>query len=69
MKITTSITKIQLDEDERELLIEASKILRKVNSAINDDKMSYVVDNVDMSLYNNIYGAVERIEDYIMIEE
>lgn len=66
MKITTSVTRIELDYDEEQILKKAIEILKDVNKVIdNDANMDYVVDSADMNLYNRIYDEIDRIEDYI----
>lgn len=68
MTVTTSVTKIELNADERDILRKAIEILKGVNNIINNDNVDYVVDSIDMDLYNSIYGAIDRIENYIMIQ-
>ena len=68
MTITTSVTKIELNTDERDILRKALEILKEVNNAINDDDVDYITDSLDMDLYNRIYDEINRIENYIMTQ-
>lgn len=65
MKVTTSVTRIELDGDERDILKKAIEILKNVNTKIDDKDIDYVVDYIDMSLYNTLYDEINRIEDWV----
>ena len=69
MKVITSVTRIELDSDEKQNLKKALEILIKVNDIIGDDNnIDYVVDNADMDLYDDIYDEINRIEDWVTRE-
>ena len=69
MRVTTSVTKITLDFDEKQILQKALEILIKVNGIVgNDNNIDYIVDNGDMDLYDNIYDEINRIEDWVTRE-
>ena len=66
MRVITSVTKIELDFDENQVLKKALEILNKVNDIIgNDNNIDYVVGNADMDLYDEIYDKINRIEDWV----
>ena len=69
MRVTTSVTRIELDFDEKQILKKALEILTKVNGIVGDDNnIDYVVDNADMDLYDDIYDEINRIEDWVTRE-
>lgn len=66
MRVITSVTRIELDFDENQVLKKALEILNKVNDIIdNDNNIDYVVGNADMDLYDEIYDKINRIEDWV----
>ena len=66
MRVITSVTRIELDFDENQVLKKALEILDKVNDIIdNDNNIDYVVGNADMDLYDEIYDKINRIEDWV----
>lgn len=69
MRVITSVTRIELDFDENQVLKKALEILNKVNDIIgNDNNIDYVVGNADMDLYDDIYDEINRIEDWVTRE-
>lgn len=69
MRVITSVTRIELDFDERQVLKKALEILNKVNGIVGDDNnIDYVVGNADMDLYDEIYDKINRIEDWVTRE-
>lgn len=69
MKVTTSITRIELNEDEKDILREAIDILNEVNGVIDKNvNVDYVVNGDDMDLYNNLCDVISTIEDWVMTE-
>ena len=69
MRVITSVTRIELDFDENQVLKKALEILNKVNDIIGDDNnIDYVVGNADMDLYDEIYDEINRIEDWVTRE-
>ena len=69
MRVITSVTRIELDFDENQVLKKALEILNKVNDIIgNDNNIDYVVGNADMDLYDEIYDEINRIEDWVTRE-
>ena len=69
MRVITSVTRIELDFDENQVLKKALEILNKVNDIIgNDNNIDYVVGNADMDLYDEIYDTINRIEDWVTRE-
>lgn len=69
MKVTTSVTRIELDYDEEQILKKAIEILKDVNKVINNNiNMDYAVNNADMDLYDNLYDEINNIEDYVTRE-
>lgn len=69
MRVITSVTRIELDFDENQVLKKALEILNKVDDIIgNDNNIDYVVGNADMDLYDEIYDKINRIEDWVTRE-
>lgn len=69
MKVTTSVTRIELDYDEEQILKKAIEILKDVNKIINNNiNMDYAVNNADMDLYDNLYDEINNIEDWVTRE-
>lgn len=62
---TTSVTRIELDFDEEQILRKALEILKEVNDIIDNRDISYVVDNADMNLYNSLWDEINNIEDWV----
>lgn len=69
MIITRGIIKIELTTDEKNVLRKALEILGNVAVNVADnDSLNYVVDMMDMNIYDGIYGKINAIKNHVTLE-
>lgn len=66
MKITRRQTKIELDDEEKKIIGEATKILIKVMNEIGDDETLFGYNNSDWDEITNGLKEVSREGEFII---